>query len=73
MREWLLEKIELLRQQMMEIAAEFGMDHPDVLRYSQEIDKLHNIFMELELASKKKLQRRGQNSFFILEARAAFA
>ncbi|MFM1653669.1 Spo0E family sporulation regulatory protein-aspartic acid phosphatase [Brevibacillus sp. B_LB10_24] len=73
MRESLLEKIEHLRQQMMEIAAEFGMDHPDVLRYSQEIDKLHNMLMELENAARKKPHRRATNSLFILEVQAAFA
>ncbi|PCN42772.1 aspartyl-phosphate phosphatase Spo0E family protein [Brevibacillus sp. 7WMA2] len=48
MREQLLEKMELLRQQMVEIGTRYGLHHPEVLRCSREIDLLHNQLLQME-------------------------
>ncbi|RAP20901.1 aspartyl-phosphate phosphatase Spo0E family protein [Brevibacillus laterosporus] len=48
MREQLLEKMELLRQQMVQIGTQYGLHHPEVLRCSREIDLLHNQLLHLE-------------------------
>ncbi len=69
MREKLLEKIELLRQQMVKIGLESGLDHPDVLEYSRKIDQLHNALLEMEYQSKKKKPYR----LFVFENKAHFA
>jgi len=70
MREKLLEKIELLRQQMVKIGLESGLDHPDVLEYSQKIDKLHNVLLEME---KQSQQAKQPYRLFVFESQANFA
>lgn len=74
MREQILEKIELLRQQMISCGLEQGLDHPDVLFYSQQIDLLHNKLLEIEKEDWKSnhLKRKYYN-FFLYESRAHFA
>ncbi|MGO4888940.1 Spo0E family sporulation regulatory protein-aspartic acid phosphatase [Anaerobacillus sp. MEB173] len=37
-----LEQIEVLRKRMISAALLYGMNHPTVLKYSQEIDQYHN-------------------------------
>ncbi|MGC5328232.1 Spo0E family sporulation regulatory protein-aspartic acid phosphatase [Brevibacillus sp. SYSU BS000544] len=75
MREQILEKIELLRQQMISIGLEHGLDHPDVLFYSQQIDLLHNKLLEIEKEDWKnnQLKRKICYKFFLYESRAHFA
>ncbi|UFJ39663.1 aspartyl-phosphate phosphatase Spo0E family protein [Brevibacillus humidisoli] len=72
MREKLLEKIELLRQQMIHVGLELGLDHPDVLSYSQEIDRLHNQLLELD-CKQRKSGKRPYYRFYISEEQANFA
>lgn len=72
MRENLLEKMELLRQQMILIALEFGLDHPDVLSYSQEIDRLHNQLLQLD-SKQGRSEKRHKYRLYICEKRAHFA
>lgn len=71
MRDKLLEKIELLRQQMIEIGLERGLDSPEVLECSQKIDQLHNKLLELD--KNEKPLKRNVYSFFLYESRAHFA
>lgn len=73
MREKLLEKIELLRQQMVKIGLECGLDHPDVLEYSKRIDQLHNKLMEIDHSLSKVGQKKKPYRFYILESKANFA
>ncbi|WP_373895862.1 Spo0E family sporulation regulatory protein-aspartic acid phosphatase [Virgibacillus natechei] len=40
----LLKRIELLRQQMTEVATEKGFTHIDSIELSQELDKLLNLY-----------------------------
>ncbi|WP_025845299.1 aspartyl-phosphate phosphatase Spo0E family protein [Brevibacillus agri] len=72
MRDVLLEKIELLRQRMVNMGLEFGLDHPEVLEYSMQIDQLHNelnqIDHNLSKAGRKKMYR-----FYLTENNAFFA
>lgn len=72
MRDVLLEKIEHLRQRMVNMGLEFGLDHPEVLEYSMQIDQLHNelnqIDHNLSKASRKKTYR-----FYLTENNAFFA
>lgn len=74
MRDKLLEKIELLRQQMVTVGLEQGLNHPDVLLYSQKIDQLHNVLLKMD---KKLLLKAGGNThryrIFIREGKANFA
>jgi hypothetical protein len=35
-------QIEMLRVQMIEAAMDLGLNHPNVLQYSQQIDEKHN-------------------------------
>ncbi|RBW71301.1 aspartyl-phosphate phosphatase Spo0E family protein [Bacillus taeanensis] len=44
-----LQEFERLRKKMIRTAMLLGMDHPDVLKYSQELDKLHNILLKKQL------------------------
>ncbi|AXF57931.1 Spo0E family sporulation regulatory protein-aspartic acid phosphatase [Salicibibacter kimchii] len=39
------ETLEALRTQMMETAKEYGMQHPLVLYYSREIDRVHTALL----------------------------
>ncbi len=48
MREKLIDEMELLRKQMMKIGMECGLDHPDVILYSQKIDELHNVLLKID-------------------------
>lgn len=43
-----VEKLELLREKMLQAASKHGLTHPLVLTYSKEIDLLHNDLMRLE-------------------------
>ncbi|WP_066156917.1 aspartyl-phosphate phosphatase Spo0E family protein [Halalkalibacter krulwichiae] len=45
-----LEKIEELRKKMVTAAEQYGMSHPIVLRYSQELDRAHNKMILLEVS-----------------------
>ncbi|MDV2684123.1 aspartyl-phosphate phosphatase Spo0E family protein [Alkalihalophilus lindianensis] len=47
-----LEKIEYLREQMINAAKKYGMTHPLVLDYSQKLDRAHNIAMMHRSAEK---------------------
>ena len=38
-------QIESLRKKMVETAIRYGMSHPLVLKYSQDLDKMHNLFI----------------------------
>jgi uncharacterized coiled-coil DUF342 family protein len=74
MRDVLLEKIELLRQHMVKIGLELGLDHPEVLEYSKKIDQLHNELIQID----HSLSEAGKNKkkpyrFYILENKAYFA
>ncbi len=74
MREKILERIELLRHQMIAIGLEHGLDHPEVLQYSQKIDQLHNKLLELDKSELKSKQlKRNYYTFFLCESRAHFA
>lgn len=72
MRENLLEKMERLRQQMILIGLEFGLDHPDVLSYSQEIDRLHNQLLQLD-RKQGRFEQRHNYRYYIYEKQANFA
>lgn len=73
MRDNLLEKIELLRQQMVKLGLECGLDHPEVMEYSRKIDQLHNELMELDLNVSKTVRKKKPYRFYILENQANFA
>lgn len=73
MRDHLLEKIELLRQQMVKTGLELGLDHPEVMGYSKQIDCLHNELMELDLIQVKTKRTKKPYRFYILENQANFA
>lgn len=40
------EQIERTREKMQDAAGRLGLSHPQVLRFSQELDKLHTCFMK---------------------------
>lgn len=40
------QQLEMLREKMIVKALKNGLDHPDVLKYSQEVDKKHNYIMK---------------------------
>ncbi|UOE93651.1 MULTISPECIES: aspartyl-phosphate phosphatase Spo0E family protein [Bacillaceae] len=46
-----LKQIEQLREKMIETALVNGMNHPLVLKYSQELDKKHNDMLPKKVAS----------------------
>ncbi len=73
MRDKLLEKIELLRQKMVELGLECGLDHPDVLDYSQKIDQLHNALLELDKDKSRSVAKNPYYRFFVREGQANFA
>ncbi|MET3292571.1 Spo0E family sporulation regulatory protein-aspartic acid phosphatase [Brevibacillus fluminis] len=74
MREKLLEKIELLRQQMVKLGLECGLDHPDVLECSKQIDRLHNELLQMDHGSSKgKALNTKPYRFYILESKMNFA
>jgi len=48
----LSDKMEELRQKMVESATLLGLSHPTVLRYSQQLDVIYTISMQNQLANK---------------------
>lgn len=77
MRDILLEKIELLRQRMVNMGLEFGLDHPEVLEYSMLIDQLHNELNQMDHSLSKVGNSNGNSKkpyrFYLLENKAFFA
>ncbi|ATF15334.1 Spo0E family sporulation regulatory protein-aspartic acid phosphatase [Brevibacillus porteri] len=73
MRDVLLEKIELLRQRMVYMGLEFGLDHPDVLEYSIQIDQLHNELNQIDHSLSKAGNRKKAYRFYLMENNAHFA
>ncbi|WP_100373906.1 aspartyl-phosphate phosphatase Spo0E family protein [Bacillus sp. FJAT-45037] len=57
-----LEKIEKLREKMMNAAKKYGMSHPLVLDYSQELDRAHNVAMFFHDSNNQSTERTA--SFF---------
>lgn len=47
-----METIESLRKKMTNAAKKHGMAHPQVLKYSQELDRAHNLILSLEVSAK---------------------
>ncbi|GAE27922.1 hypothetical protein JCM9140_4089 [Halalkalibacter wakoensis JCM 9140] len=47
-----MDKIEELRKKMVTAAGQYGLSHPIVLHYSQELDRAHNKFILLNPQSK---------------------
>ncbi|WP_034626583.1 aspartyl-phosphate phosphatase Spo0E family protein [Halalkalibacter okhensis] len=52
-----MEKIEELRKKMVAAAGQYGLSHPIVLHYSQELDRAHNKVMLLEMTGTKDWER----------------
>ncbi|MEJ8545920.1 Spo0E family sporulation regulatory protein-aspartic acid phosphatase [Brevibacillus borstelensis] len=73
MRDVLLEKIELLRQRMVSMGLEFGLDHPEVLEYSKKIDQLHNELNQMDHNLSKAGKKKQSYCFYILDKKAYFA
>ncbi|USG66833.1 aspartyl-phosphate phosphatase Spo0E family protein [Brevibacillus ruminantium] len=73
MREVLLEKIELLRQRMVSMGLEFGLDHPEVLEYSKQIDQLHNELNQIDHNLSKVGKKNPAYCFYFLDQKAHFA
>ncbi|WNC13938.1 aspartyl-phosphate phosphatase Spo0E family protein [Brevibacillus brevis] len=73
MRDVLLEKIELLRQRMVNMGLEFGLDHPEVLEYSIQIDQLHNELNQIDHNLSKVGTSKKPYRFYLLENKAFFA
>lgn len=73
MRDILLEKIELLRQNMVNMGLEFGLDHPEVLEYSMQIDQLHNELNQMDHSLSKVANTKKPYRFYLLENKAFFA
>jgi len=40
------EKIEKLRREMVSMGMELGLNHPDVIQKSHELDSLHNLYLQ---------------------------
>lgn len=72
-REKVLEKIELLRQRMVVIGLEHGLDHPDVLDCSRQIDELHNELLRLDTLIAQNQNGKKPYRLFVLEKHANFA
>jgi hypothetical protein len=43
-----IEQLESLRNKMIQTANTFGIQHPNVLKYSKKIDETHNKIMQLQ-------------------------
>ncbi|WP_332695733.1 aspartyl-phosphate phosphatase Spo0E family protein [Halalkalibacter lacteus] len=56
-REAAMERIEELRKKMISAAGQYGMSHPIVLHYSQELDRAHNKMILLEISRPKKWEQ----------------
>ncbi|MDT8858623.1 aspartyl-phosphate phosphatase Spo0E family protein [Alkalihalobacillus sp. MEB130] len=52
-----MEKIEELRKKMVAAAGQYGLSHPIVLHYSQELDRAHNKIILLEMTRSKNWER----------------
>ncbi len=52
-----MERIEELRKKMIAAAGQYGMSHPIVLHYSQELDRAHNKMILLEVSNPKKWEQ----------------
>jgi hypothetical protein len=52
-----MEKIEELRKKMVNAAGQYGMSHPIVLHYSQELDRAHNKMILLEFSQTEKWEQ----------------
>lgn len=75
MRDILLENIELLRQRMVNFGLEFGLDHPKVLEYSMQIDRLHNELNDIDhsLSQVEDISNKKPYRFYLRENQAHFA
>lgn len=45
-------EMEFGRQRMIEAGGRLGLTHPETVRLSQEVDKLHNEHMKISMAMK---------------------
>lgn len=63
MKKDLLKEIEKLRMEMLELAAEHGIDHPLVLEVSQKLDIL---LIEFEKTEAKVLYKKNRRDRFFL-------
>ncbi|MCM3145052.1 aspartyl-phosphate phosphatase Spo0E family protein [Brevibacillus sp. MER 51] len=52
---------------------EFGLDHPDVLEYSIQIDQLHNELNQIDHSLSKAGNRKKAYRFYLMENNAHFA
>ncbi|WP_347548979.1 aspartyl-phosphate phosphatase Spo0E family protein [Pseudalkalibacillus hwajinpoensis] len=48
------EEIEILRAKMTQSAIALGLNHPEVLEYSQKLDETHNLILQLKYKYKAK-------------------
>lgn len=45
-------EMEFKRQRMIDAGERLGLTHPETVRLSQEVDKLHNEHMKIQMAAK---------------------
>lgn len=55
-KETLLDTIEAKRTELLNVAFENGLTSPLAIEYSQELDRLLNLYDELHIQSLKKVQ-----------------
>ncbi|MDQ0484305.1 aspartyl-phosphate phosphatase Spo0E family protein [Guptibacillus hwajinpoensis] len=48
------DEIEILRAKMTQSAMVLGLNHPDVLEYSQKLDETHNLILQLKYKNESK-------------------
>ncbi|WP_240688111.1 aspartyl-phosphate phosphatase Spo0E family protein [Pseudalkalibacillus hwajinpoensis] len=48
------DEIEILRAKMTQSAMVLGLNHPDVLEYSQKLDETHNLILQLKYKYQSK-------------------
>ena len=48
------DEIEVLRAKMTQTAIALGLNHPDVLEYSQKLDETHNLILQLKYKDQVK-------------------
>ncbi len=53
MEEVIHQEIEQIRKKMVQAGKLYGLEHPIVLKFSMEIDSLHNLLLHLERAKEK--------------------
>lgn len=53
-----LKQFENLRKKMISTATANGLKHPQVLKYSQELDNLHNGILKYELQKQLRNKKR---------------